>query len=388
VADDWLAAQFDARRGQLRAVALRIRGTPDDADDAVQEAWLRIAGADRTAVTNLGGWLTTIVARVSLEMLRHHEVAAARRGSGIRTGLRRLRPTDRGTRRSVPTLGAALVVVLDTLSPSERLACVLHDMFAVPFDEIAPVLGRSSAASKMLASRARRKVNGDAARTSTRASVERDIVRAFLAASRTGNFHALVGLPRPEVVLAADAAAVRMGAPAKVRGADGVAAMFSGRALAAQPADVEGGAGIVWAVGGRPTVVWECMFQEGRIIHMEMLADAEALAAITVDVLEDRRSSGQRRTATADPRSRAPWRWRHRRGLPGADPLGNRASCNAMRRRRRWCSSRVRIAQPPWHRSRSVAGPLSRPSATRRARQPAQDPSSPGGRVWPPAVRE
>jgi len=113
----------------------------------------------------------------------------------------------------VPTLGAALVVVLDTLSPSERLACVLHDMFAVPFDEIAPVLGRSSAASKMLASRARRKVNGDAARTSTRASVERDIVRAFLAASRTGNFHALVGLPRPEVVLAADAAAVRMGAP-------------------------------------------------------------------------------------------------------------------------------------------------------------------------------
>ena len=172
----------------------------------------------------------------------------------------------------VDTVGSALLVVLDTLRPAERLAFVLHDIFAVPFDEIGPIIGRSSTAAKQLASRARHKVRGTDAAPDADPARQRQVVDAFLAASRSGDFDALVGLLDPDVVLEADAAAVRMGSPTEVRGALAVAGTFSGRALAARPALIDGVVGVVWAVDRRPKVVWDLTISHGKIVHIDMLA--------------------------------------------------------------------------------------------------------------------
>jgi RNA polymerase sigma-70 factor (ECF subfamily) len=288
VADEWLAEQFDAHRARLQAVAYRMLGTTGDADDAVQEAWMRLSRTPRDRADNLGGWLTTVVARVALDMLRargrreavvarHHRVAPP---PAIQT------PEDEMV--LADSVGAALLVVLDALTPAERLAFVLHDMFDVPFDDIASVLGRSTPATKMLASRARHKVQGSGGRTpETDVVRQREIVDAFLAASRSGDFDTLVSLLHPDVVLTADTAAVDMGSPAELRGARSVASMFAGRALAAQAAVIDGAVGVVWAVGGHPRVAWDFVIREGQIVHIDMLAASDSLDGVDLDLLDD-----------------------------------------------------------------------------------------------------
>ena len=183
------------------------------------------------------------------------------------------------------TVGSALLVVLDTLSPSERLAFVLHDVFAVPFDEIGGISGRSSNASKQLASRARQKVQGSSAPDADPAR-QRIVVDAFLAASRNGDFEALVALLDPDVVFEADATAARMGSPEEIRGAPAVAGVFSGRALGAQPALIDGAIGVVWIVGGQAKVAWDFTIELGKIVHIEMLAAPETLGALDLTVYE------------------------------------------------------------------------------------------------------
>jgi RNA polymerase sigma-70 factor (ECF subfamily) len=185
------------------------------------------------------------------------------------------------------TVGSALLVVLDTLSPAERLAFVLHDMFAVPFDEIGPIVGRSPNAAKQLASRARHKVQGKGAVSDADPARQREVVDAFLSASRSGDFDALVALLDPDIVLVADSAAVRMGAPEEVMGAEAVAATFSGRAEAAQAALVAGAVGVVWAVAGRPRVVWDFTITDGKVVHIDMLAATDSLADLDLTILDD-----------------------------------------------------------------------------------------------------
>jgi hypothetical protein len=184
------------------------------------------------------------------------------------------------------TVGSALLVGLDTLSPAERLAFVLHDMFAVPFDEIGPIVGRSPNATKQLASRARHKVQGKGAAPDADPVRQQAVVDAFLAASRSGDFDSLVALLDPEIVLVADAAAVRMGSPEGTRGEAAVAGTFSGRALVAQPALIDGAVGIVWAVSGRAKVAWDFTIREGKVVHIDMLAESDTLDDLDLTILE------------------------------------------------------------------------------------------------------
>jgi RNA polymerase sigma factor (sigma-70 family) len=287
--DDWLADRFEANRARLRAVAYRMLGSRAEADDAVQEAWLRLSRADASEIENLGGWLTTVVARVSLDKLRSR--ASRREEAGGPDLADRVDSSGSGGPEDeallVDSVGSALLVVLDTLRPAERLAFVLHDIFAVPFDEIGPVIGRSPTAAKQLASRARHKVQGTEPAADADPARQREVVDAFLAASRAGDFDALVGLLDPDVVLEADAAAVRLGSPAEVRGAVAVAGTFSGRALAAQAALIDGVVGVVWAVKGRPKVAWDFTIRDGRIVHIDMLAAGDSLDGLGVAVLDD-----------------------------------------------------------------------------------------------------
>jgi RNA polymerase sigma factor (sigma-70 family) len=284
---DWLARRFEAHRPHLRAVAYRMLGSSSEADDAVQEAWLRLSRADTGAVDNLGGWLTTVVARVCLDMLR---ARTARREEPLGPHL----PDPVVSREDgldpeheallAEGVGLALLVVLDTLTPAERLTFVLHDLFAVPFEEIAPILGRSPAAARQLASRARRRLQGAPA-PDTDLARRRAVVDAFLAASREGNFEALVALLHPDVVLRADQAAVRAGASREVRGAANVAGSFAGRARAARPALVDGAAGAVWAPGGQPRVVFGFTIADGRIVGIDLVADPERLGQLELTLL-------------------------------------------------------------------------------------------------------
>jgi RNA polymerase sigma factor (sigma-70 family) len=266
-------------------------GSAAEADDAVQEAWFRLNRSDANEIENLGGWLTTVVGRVSLDMLRSR---ASRREDPVGAELpdpavAALPTHDDPEHEAVlaDTVGSALLVVLDMLTPAERLAFVLHDMFAVPFEEIGAIIGRSPNAAKQLASRARRKVQGRGAASDADPARQREVVNAFLAASRSGDFDALVAVLDPDVVLVADSAAVGMGSPEETRGAAAVAGTFSGRALAAQPALVDGAAGVVWAVGGRPRVVWDFTIEDGRVVHIDMLAADETLDDLDLAILED-----------------------------------------------------------------------------------------------------
>jgi RNA polymerase sigma factor (sigma-70 family) len=292
---DWLAERFQAHRPHLRAVAYRMLGSLSDADDAVQGAWLRLSRADTSGVHNLGGWLTTLVARECLDLLR---ARTARREEPL--GVHLPEPVVSAQDGTDPEqqallaegVGLALLVVLDTLTPAERLAFVLHDMFAVPYGQIGAIVGRSAAAAKMLASRARRRVRG--ANTVPDADLARQqaVVEAFFAAAREGDFAALVALLDPDVVVRADAGAVPVGASRVVRGAAAVAEQtltaggFARLARMAQPALVNGAAGVVFAAGGRPFAVVGFTVRQGRVAEIDIFADPERLRRLDLAVLD------------------------------------------------------------------------------------------------------
>lgn len=287
---DWLAQQFEQHRSHLRAVAARMLGSAAEADDAVQESWVRLSRSDTSGVENLGGWLTTVVARVSLDMLRSR---TSRREEQVGATFpdRVVSPANGSDPEYeavlADSLGPALLVVLGTLTPTERITFVLHDMFAVPYEEIGVILGRSPNAAKQLASRARHRVHGSTPAPDPDLTRQREVVDAFLAASRSGNFDALLAVLDPDVVHRADPAGVQMGAMQEVRGAAAVAGIFSGRALGAQSALVDGTVALVWAPGGRPKVVWDITIMRGKILQIDMIAAADSLSELDVVILDD-----------------------------------------------------------------------------------------------------
>ena len=284
---DWLAQRFEANRTHLSAVAYRMLGSVNEADDAVQEAWLRLSRSGTDGVENLGGWLTTVVARVCLDMLRSR---ASRRedpfGEQVPEPIASREEAIDPEHEAVlaDSVGLALLVVLGTLGPAQRVAFVLHDMFGVPFDEIAPILGRTPAAARQLASRARRRVRGATVPDADR-SRQRAVVDAFLAAARGGDFDALLAVLDPDVVVRADPAAVLTGASEEVRGAPAVAVTFSGRARAARPALVEGTPGLVWMQHGRPQMVFDFTIANGKVVKIDLIADPERIGELDLTVL-------------------------------------------------------------------------------------------------------
>jgi RNA polymerase sigma factor (sigma-70 family) len=288
---EWLAERFEEHRTRLRAVAYRMLGSLSEADDAVQEAWLRLSRTDASQVENLGGWLTTVVARVSLNMLRSRKV---RREEPI--GVHMPDPiVDRadGTDPEheallADSVGLALLVVLETLSPPERLAFVLHDIFAVPFDEIAPIVDRSPEAARQLASRARRRVQGENTVPDADLDTQREVVDAFLAAARDGDFQALLEVLDPDVVLRADLGPA--GGSRQVRGARAVAgqALFYSRlGLVMHPVLINGVAGAVATLDGEPYSVGAVTVRGGRIVEIDLLADPERLGQLDLTVLDN-----------------------------------------------------------------------------------------------------
>jgi RNA polymerase sigma factor (sigma-70 family) len=279
----FLAEKFEASRGHLRAVAYRMLGSTAEVDDAVQETWLRLSRSDTRAVENLGGWLTTVIARVCLDMLRARK---SRREEPMGPHVPEPVAHDEHGRDAemADSVGTALLVVLETLAPAERLAFVLHDMFAVPFEEIAPIVGRTPAAARQLASRARRRVQG-APPPDADISRQRKIVDAFLAASRNGDFEGLLAVLDPDVVFRADQAAERLGSLPEIRGATAVAETFKGRAQAAKPALVDGEPGVAVILGGQLRIVMRLTISGDRIAAMDAVADAERIAQFDVEVL-------------------------------------------------------------------------------------------------------
>jgi RNA polymerase sigma-70 factor (ECF subfamily) len=296
VTDASLTARFEENRPRLRAVAYRILGSTGEAEDAVQETWLRITRADAGAVDNLGGWLTTVVTHVCLDMLRARktrENAAPALGA---EGAAAPEPTD--PEREVllaDAVGSAMMVVLDTLSPPERVAFVLHDLFALSFEDIGAMVGRSAVATRQLASRARRRVQG-AGETEKELPSQRELAQAFMAASRDGNLEAVLAVLDPDVVLRADPVAVKAaaaneakGAPRlalEVRGAADVARVFLGSARVAQPALVDGTPGAAWAPGGRPRAIWSFKVEQGHIVEVQFIVDPKAIARLDVLLLD------------------------------------------------------------------------------------------------------
>ncbi|MFO7280511.1 MAG: sigma-70 family RNA polymerase sigma factor [Thermoanaerobacterales bacterium] len=274
--NETLAERFEASRSRLHAIAVRLLGSTAEADDAVQEAWLRASRAGTEGVDNVEGWLTTIVSRICLDLLRSRTRAAARAEAAAEVAVPAPSPEDDAA--LADAIGPALLVVLDALTPAERLAFVLHDLFAVPFDEVAAILRRSPAAARQLASRARRRVqSADLDADPVR---ERPVVEAFLAAARSGDFAALVELLDPEAVYRADEAAVAGGAPPLLVGAGAVAEAFVGKAQAAEPAMLDDVLGVVVAPGGRVLLVLEVAVEDGRIVEVDVVADPERLAAL------------------------------------------------------------------------------------------------------------
>lgn len=282
-----LAAQFERNRDRLRGVAFRMLGSSIEADDAVQEAWLRVSRADAGAIDNLAGWLTTVVARVSLDMLR------SRRSRGEESlGAHEPAPADGRRHERTPeqdalladAVGTALLVVLDTLAPAERVAFVLHDMFDLSFEEIAPIVDRSPVAARQLASRARRRVRGAPAPTADRAR-QRRLIDAFIAASKAGDFEALVSLLAPDVQFRSDSKAMKMGGPAEMCGAEAVARTFAGRAQVAKPGLVNGAPAIIVDPKGRLLLVIGLTFDGDRIVEMEAVAGRETLAELDIEML-------------------------------------------------------------------------------------------------------
>jgi RNA polymerase sigma factor (sigma-70 family) len=281
---NFLAEKFETNRAHLRAVAYRMLGSAGEVDDAVQETWLRLGRSDTSAVENLGGWLTTVVARVCLDMLRARK---SRREEPIGPHVPEPVADDphERDRDLADSVGAALLVVLETLAPAERLAFVLHDMFAVPFEEIAPIVDRTPAATRQLASRARRRVQGTPPAPDADFSRQKQIVDAFLAASRNGDFEGLLAVLDPDVVVRVDQAAQRLGSLAEIRGGPAVAEAFKGRAQAAKPALVDGTPGVAVIIGGRLRLVLRVTVSGDRISAIEAVADADRIAAFDVEML-------------------------------------------------------------------------------------------------------
>ncbi|MFE9929652.1 sigma-70 family RNA polymerase sigma factor [Streptomyces sp. NPDC005533] len=293
---DALARSFEEHRPHLRAVAYRMLGSLSEADDAVQETWLKLSRSDAAVVENLGGWLTTVVGRVCLDMLRSR---TTRREDPLHDQDGQVRIPDPVVSRAdgldpeqeallADSVGIALMVVLETLAPAERLAFVLHDLFAVPFDDIAPVLGRTAATTRQLASRARRRVQGAAPTPDPDRARLRTVVDAFLAASRGGDFEALVALLDPDVVARSDGGALRPGLVR--RGAAEVASQaitFARFAAAAHPVLVNGLPGVVAVAEGRAISVMAFTIQDGRITALDILTDPDRLARIDLPRLED-----------------------------------------------------------------------------------------------------
>ncbi|MDQ0564038.1 RNA polymerase sigma-70 factor (ECF subfamily) [Rhizobium mesoamericanum] len=285
---NWLAGEFEANRQHLSAVAYRMLGSRAEADDAVQEAWLRLGRSDAGTIDNIGGWLTTVVARICLDMLRSRKT-------------RREEPFDLPVHERVAdasrtidperevafadAVGVALLVILERLAPAERVAFVLHDMFDLPFDDIAPIIHRSSAATRQLASRARRRVQGKTDVPEADATRKKQIINAFLAASRLGDLKALLSILDPQVVFTPDAAAMQYNPSVReLRGADAVAETFKGRAQAAQPAMIDGEFGFVVAVNGQLRVVLLLTFNGEKIAGIDAVADAEFLGSLKYEL--------------------------------------------------------------------------------------------------------
>jgi RNA polymerase sigma-70 factor (ECF subfamily) len=291
---DWRASQFEQNRSHLRAVAFRMLGSLSEADDAVQEAWLKFSRSDANGVENLGGWLTTVVARVCLDMLRARN---ARREDALEEQVPE--PTPHQDTAKPPldpeqetmlaeSVGLALLVVLETLAPAERIAFVLHDLFAVPFEEIAALLGRSPAATRQLASRARRRVQGADMASSTELTTQRKVVDAFLAALRAGDFNALVAVLDPDVVIRADSVAQPAEVMREVRGAENWArgAITAARgARAARPALIDGAVGLLIAPKGRLFRVLRFTLAGEKIASIEVMGDPERLRQLNLAVL-------------------------------------------------------------------------------------------------------
>jgi len=292
---DWLAGRFEANRAHLRAVAYRMLGSHSEADDAVQEAWLRLGRSDTSGVANLAGWLTTVVARVCLDMLRARK---QRREEPLGLGAPVPDPVVRRADSLDPEheallaegVGLALLVVLERLAPAERVAFVLHDTFAVPFDEIAPIVGRTPTATRQLASRARRRVRGTATVPDADLASQRAVVDAFMAAARERDFDALVAVLDPDVVVCADRAAAPAGTPREARGAPEVARRalaYSRPARFAEPALVNGAVGVVVAPRGRLLGVLAFTVTRGKIVEIDILAEPARLRQLDLAVLDD-----------------------------------------------------------------------------------------------------
>ena len=286
---DWLADRFEEQRPHLRAVAYRMLGSLSEADDAVQEAWLRLSRSDASEIENLRAWLTTVVARLSLNVLRSR-TTRREEPLGVHIPDPIVDPAD-GTDPEheallADSVGLALLVVLETLSPPERLAFVLHDMFAVPFDEIAPIVERSPEATRQLASRARRRVQGERTAPDADLDRQREVVDAFLTAAREGDFEALLAVLDPDVVVRADFGG---GVTREVRGAEAVAGeaqMFSRLDLVIHPALINGAVGAVSTLDGRPFSVGAVTVRDGKIVALDFLADPERLARLDLTVLD------------------------------------------------------------------------------------------------------
>lgn len=292
---EFLASQFERNRSHLRAVAFRMLGSVSEADDAVQEAWLKLSRSDASSIDNLGGWLTTVVSRVCLDMLRARN---ARREDVLDEQAPEPKPS-RATIKSPPdpeqetmlaeSVGLALLVVLDTLQPAERISFVLHDLFGVSFEEIASILGRSPAATRQLASRARRRVQGAEVASSAEIVTQRKIIDKFLAALRAGDVEALISVLDPDIVIRADSFAQPSEAAREIRGAHEAAsqAIATARgARVARPAIIDGSVGIIVAPRGRLFRALRFTFSEGKIAACEVIGNPERLRELNLAVLE------------------------------------------------------------------------------------------------------
>src|SRR5262249_46856267 len=286
--DDWLAKRFEEHRTHLRAVAYRILGSISDADDAVQEAWLRLARSDSSQVENLGGWLTTVVARVSLNMLqsrntRREDPAGSHLPEEIADSAESAGPEHQAV--LADAVGRGVLGVRASLPRAGRRAFSLHNMFPRPSEETPPIVNRPPAATRQLASRARRRVQGADTTPDADLTRQREVVQAFLAASRNGDLGALVAVLDPDVVVRADHAVARIGAEPEIRGTDAGAAMFLGRARGAELALINGVTGLVWAVGGRPRVVFSFTLTGGKITRIDLLGDPGTLGQLDLVTL-------------------------------------------------------------------------------------------------------
>ncbi|HEV8446381.1 MAG TPA: sigma-70 family RNA polymerase sigma factor [Gemmatimonadaceae bacterium] len=286
---DMLAKAFEENRKRLRSVAFRMLGSRAEADDAIQEAWLRLSRAEADQVENLGGWLTTVVARVCLDMLRSRR---SRREETLEDPALESAANREATLAAdhelvlADSVGLAMLVVLETLNPAERVSFVLHDMFDLPFEEIAPIVGRTPTAARQLASRARRRVQGTSEDADVDRERQREVVDAFLRAAREGDFEALLAVLDPDVVARVGTAAAALGSAEEVRGASDVAKIFVGRAKGAQPALIDGAPGLVWAPGGHPRMVFSFTTADGMVTSIELISDAARLGAMDLVIAD------------------------------------------------------------------------------------------------------